>query len=730
LLKALVATAAVTAILIGAGGPTPGSALPQASLTLPKTTYLSTESVSGSLTIHNTTATSLSYNPVSVSFLIRGQDGNVREQRWITSISRPISSTLIAPGKRRTFRIPLPTCDVVADPCSERVALEVSLDKPDRSWLRLVTAESSYAFVADPTATYRAGGLSGNRPLFITQADATRSVLQRMLVVTFQIVASPQAYQTSPDEAASIGEIFKRRGLSVGGSGFTTNAAGFTTFVVLRDQDASASVDSAIGDVLSNQTKAKLISKSFRPDEFDVFPIQTIAHAGARREAQRLAEFVGGAGVSETEGPELGEPPQLAFARTDGETESEFTPVDLSGFGEYGGESMAAATKGLLDIRATDTAAFTGAVVASGPPLPPVGAERTEYFGTGATRITGLPLRALTEADRPEVFAAAETTTQAADRRGFLASGVATSLAAAAARTLARELGVSAAGPLTLVAAYPEYDYSPQLTIETVGVAIAPAGDLDAGWRSMLSPPKRVLPFRLIPVPTPTPTPTPLSLPLTAQTPQPNYSTPIDIPDDPTQLVARGDVPNQSRPDSLELSVAVSRRTPDGSRLLPAPSDVELAVRALPSVASVAVQRPDANGPPGYTVTIDGDDPSNVTRAADRIRRMYGYSDVVLKYHVAPVSKDCGTLIEKAQRSSLTQALKAAIAEAEAFDTPLRHLVLAVATPASFNSDDACASVAEYPLDTATDAALTIPSEPLTVHAPVRLVFRTRATAH
>jgi hypothetical protein len=63
---------------------------PQASLTLPRAQYLSTEGVPASLVIHNTTSVELSYNALSVSFVIRGDDGKSYETRFVTVVTRPI----------------------------------------------------------------------------------------------------------------------------------------------------------------------------------------------------------------------------------------------------------------------------------------------------------------------------------------------------------------------------------------------------------------------------------------------------------------------------------------------------------------------------------------------------------------------------------------------------------------------------------------------------------------
>ena len=131
--------------------------------------YLSTESASGTLKIQNTTSQQIGYSPVGAAFLIRQPDGGQREDVWIRSISHPIWPTWIEPGQSLTLHIGLPGCEVISDPCTERVAIKLVLDTKTHQLPPTTTSEFTYAFVPDPNATFHIDGLRDNRPLVIAQ---------------------------------------------------------------------------------------------------------------------------------------------------------------------------------------------------------------------------------------------------------------------------------------------------------------------------------------------------------------------------------------------------------------------------------------------------------------------------------------------------------------------------------------------------------------------------------
>lgn len=129
--------------------------------------YLSTESASGTLTIKNTTSDEIGYSPVGGAFLIRRPDGSQFEDRWVKSIGRIMLPFPIQPGQSFTSSISLPSCEVISDPCTERVAIKLELDSKTQHLAPIITPEFTYTFVPDPNATFRVDGLRDNRPVVI-----------------------------------------------------------------------------------------------------------------------------------------------------------------------------------------------------------------------------------------------------------------------------------------------------------------------------------------------------------------------------------------------------------------------------------------------------------------------------------------------------------------------------------------------------------------------------------
>jgi hypothetical protein len=145
--------------LNGEGQPTPlpsassePLAIPVATFTAAKKVYLDTESPTGSLTIDNRSDSEVSFYSTSITFRIRDAAGNVREDRWIKTVSlwRP---WVILPGKQQTLNVPLPKCEVISNPCAEHVSIRLSVTPKGGKDLVITTNEQSYTFTPAPTAT-------------------------------------------------------------------------------------------------------------------------------------------------------------------------------------------------------------------------------------------------------------------------------------------------------------------------------------------------------------------------------------------------------------------------------------------------------------------------------------------------------------------------------------------------------------------------------------------------
>ncbi|HEV2037711.1 MAG TPA: hypothetical protein VGQ96_03805 [Candidatus Eremiobacteraceae bacterium] len=247
--------------------------------------YLSTESASGTLEIENLTGSDIGYNPITVSFLIRDADGRQHEQRWIATITRIIPDTWIEPGESHTFRVGLPNCDVLSDPCTERVAVKFTLWTKTKQLFPMTTPEFSYTFVPDPTATFRIDGLRDNRPLFISQGEARETVASSAkgtseTFATDQDVFDPvfgHAGDQAKDIAAQLAAF-----LGTDPLGYANGLRGEGQLLQFSPHDAGDLSDTewlTYGDLLFNDAVRQRLKSAARP--LDAVARSTQAFVGA-----------------------------------------------------------------------------------------------------------------------------------------------------------------------------------------------------------------------------------------------------------------------------------------------------------------------------------------------------------------------------------------------------------------------------------------------------------------
>jgi hypothetical protein len=454
-------------------------------VTIPKTNFLSTESVPGTFEISNPTATTLNYWPVSTTFVVRNADGTTYERRLITVITRPVPQIPIAPGGHLSETYVLPICEVEADPCVEHVQLKTQLLAPNGCTLTTASQEVFFTLVADPSATFLANGLDQNVPAILVQGEASTVLPLRDLRITFQVPQAAVSSGGTIPEQSEIDAIFKQH---VGNHGMGTLEHGGSEYVVVLEDDRTldASTSAAIADVQQQLgTRAQLVSTVYAGSYRDIFQFVGKARDAASERAQQLADFIGAGKIDNFELHVFDGVRQIEVARPGVPMQQEvgFIPLGELAFDSSTLTADVNAGKAFLDIRARDTTAF----FASPTPalnVPSVSKEiALSYLSSSDDGRPTLPLRLTIAADRPQIFSVAQTTREVSAPFGFDATFAAAALAADRDRALARELGVNAGSP-TLVAAYPTPMASDTARVVASGVALGAIGNLDAAWQN------------------------------------------------------------------------------------------------------------------------------------------------------------------------------------------------------------------------------------------------------
>ncbi len=500
-----------------------------------KTRFLSTESATGTLVVRNTTSERLSYDPFGTTIVLRGDDGTTVEHPLINHITILGGPAPIDPGATHTYPVVLPRCTVIEDPCDVRVTLKVALRTAKRSF-QVRTQERSYTFVADPEESFVESG-SRAAPIVIARAEIEATLPQDLLEITFH-------YPTR-SEGDQIGAILSGRHLS-DFSGVSLTSDGFDRTSSFSDSDSDAAIDAALLEIQTKLGSHVTVGpRRYVVSGSTLTGVQDRANDAVRRAAAEVAPFIDAGGIDDYV--------LLAQSQADIATPRGIRRFALSG--SYIVLDLATATSaiasptrgGVLDVRIASTAAIAMRHAATFPACCSPEFRQAEYVGQTGKNALAIPLR-LTATDRTEVYAVGESSRQQAARLGLDAPSVALARAAELSRDLASDLHV-APGQMTLVATYPDVDDGEEKTVVPVGVALAPAGDVDEAWKSIVpspSPtPKRDELQRPVPIAvfSPTATPIPPSAAGSLERPLQTYTVPIVVRQPETQRSWFADVP-------------------------------------------------------------------------------------------------------------------------------------------------------------------------------------------
>ncbi len=560
---------------------------------LPKTRFLSTESAEGSLVVHNTTSGRLEWDPFRTTIVLRADDGTTVERPLFTSVRSIGGPPRVEPGATRTYSIALPRCTVIEDPCDVHLTLKVTLATSSRSY-EVRTPERSYTFVADPNEWFVESG-SRETPVAIARAEIDASVRRDVVEITF--------HYRSASDGDTIANILAARHLSFG-SNTSTTSKGFDNSRLFGDGDADSSIDAAVAEI-----EAKLGSDvTVGPHRYAI-GASALSWAGdkadnaVRHAAASLAPFLDAGGIDDSI--------LLAESQAQFETSSGTRRFVLGGsyvMPDFATTTDADAntTRGAtLDVHLTTVAAIALRDAATFPVCCSPEFRAAEYVGQAGTGDLALPLR-LTATDRTEIYAVAESSRQQSARLGLDAPSVALARAAELSRDLESDLHVTA-GKMTLVATYPDVEDGDEKTAVPVGVAFAPAGNVDRAWQSIVpSPtptPGRDELGRLRPVAfaTPTATPIPPPPPGPFEGPPPRYAVPIVVREPKTQRSWLADVPVRDVAGGADCATDVRRAVRESlaKALSDAVADARRTGTTLRHLVLVV----------SYPATIDGDAP-------------------------------------------------------------------------------------------------------------------------
>jgi hypothetical protein len=728
--------------LIAIASPQPQST-PSISFSPARSTFLSTESASGHVVVTNTLPVEISFLPAFVTYLIRDGSGQVHEEPRIRTIGHLVAPTSVAAGATYSFDIPLPDCDVISDPCTMHVALEYFIGAQDGRSFKVQSAEKTYTFVPDPTATFRVDGLVGNRPLLMVPGTASGPLLQIQPVIRLHFVRS------APDNLDDIvNAATSSFSLKVDSSG---TEGDWSVYLLASKQDKALPDFHAAGRVVDELqrrlgSQADAITLQFQPGGDDIHSYIDSAQRDARAEATGLAAYLGVSGLSDASGLD-GDPTIVKFySSAYGAWRAQWFSYSQIGSDPSALAAERGSAPGTILIDTKTLGVYGADQTIPGTNIKVVKFPTNEY--PASSQLLPFSLQAQIAADRPELFVLAGAAEQESEKEGYFADAVALRAARERLRLFARVLGVGV-GYLSLVIRYDDASMTTNTTVVSYGIGATMTGEPTAIWRNVA---KRfsstAAPLMAQPVPMPIPTSGPLLGPMPM--PITNFRAfqaveslsngeiwlmnfpllaPIDAPDPSTLVRSFGDVSVTARADAVRvrLSVASDASPPSGGA--PDPLSVEDMLLEHPFVLSAAIEDDSRTHlPVSYEFIAKTGDAGQINHLIDQIRRLYNPLAGTIQIATSAVSSDCAPFIAQSQSLSYAQATRLAVREAKGSNRSLRHLLLAVAYP--IRAGDACYPVAYDDSLIPNVGKLQMPDAAVTIDSPVLLMFRTTTAAH
>ena len=714
---------------------------PQISLDVGNHAYLSTERVSGRLTIVNTSDGDIKF--WSVDYVIRNPDGSETREPRLRTITRVVEPITIPAGHRYSQSVDLPRCEVTSDPCSMQVRAVVRLGiGTGSSSVEIRSNSVSYVLRPDPTATYEIDGLAGSRPIFLVEGRARAAYVRDAAILNYSVSDSaPSDSPSAQDEMRRIEQLFSHYRLPA--ASVTVHESGQTrwSFEFSHVLGQIAQLDAAQAVILEQFHNLRFVGRAFgiSDEEFAFGSTVTDASFAAEALAARLAPLVGSASVA----PARGGVGSDSAIRTVGDVSYAADrpwlatfPTSLSASpAEAMNEGLIDSQPGglLLEARSDDGYIGDATSQAIGEALADA-ARASAYVGRDLRGLQPTPQWVTVAADRPELFIIGAARENDADALGFRPVALAFASAAEAAREFARDLGVHV-NAASLLDEYPLIEDDPRE--QAVGAAFPLTDEDNAVWRRLAMPttvPAAVLRSGLagptvLPTPIATPTRTPPSPSLSSNvTPRPDL-VPIEVPQTQTLITGEAERGTDVPADRSRVGIVVALRQRSGT--MPSGGAVVAMLQAERNVIA-AHSIPSQNGNPleaAYEVQVRGIvGNAGAARLRDIVRRAYAFfAPRVVSAQTYGVL-DCAALETRARDASVKVATEDAVEQSMRTGRPLRRLLLAAAYPPSFD-EGACPGELGNPYNEILNrgSAATLPNSRARVH--VRLVFRTFAHA-
>jgi len=443
-----------------------------ATLTLAQKHFLSSDVITGTVTVNNTSQYSLRYfTQCGVPFWpepIYLENGQWIVRPVLRAFSRCASGTAdLAPGAQYSFPVNLSTCQVRSTPCSQTLALQLSVGPVGATPYTISTNQVSYTIVPDPTATFE--DVSGNRPVIIAQGAASDTLTPTVGLESFTMSPTQTAACSGQGEIVDLlDRAFREAGIQLGGSYSRSDPA---CVVGVRVYDLASNAARLPDAVQRARTALGNKLESYREE-------YALESFGDLERAPELAAMSRVRAVTPILGVEVR--PQAPPGYDRGILGDEYgmrTPMPRSW------ADLIFSRRSPMRLTLWQNWAVVGDrpahLAASVLQIP----ASVEFRGNNASPPgfrSDLALRIAV--DRPQVFVLGAADNQLALQNGLDPTAAAIALAARRAKMVAQLLGMSARY-YSLVEAYPPTSIGGERYVYTAGVAMTLAGQNAASWR-------------------------------------------------------------------------------------------------------------------------------------------------------------------------------------------------------------------------------------------------------
>ncbi len=681
------------------------------SVTLDHARVLSTQHAMATLTIVNRSGAPVYFDETSTIFYVRTGSEWTEQRLHSAAESIAFPPHDVQPGARYAKAIELPSCRVYSDPCTEQIVMQYRVGEAG-AYQVYRTPVLRYELVPDPTATYNAYGLNGNRPAFLTYGVAQDTIFPDTLLVKATIPAAEvhAASFGGPTMEDALVAAFRKLGIDASPDEFGQNENSSTWFVQIRINKAAEQRD-AIRTAIA-RVRAELGARITSVSQFltyDLFrsppasSLPSLDFAASRDAINRVNELaaIGGAGDIAFAAParyvlprvQLGPMSLWPLWNDHSVAVDIFHPLVID-------TPQPEPTHALL----VEQYLFAGAHAAHIEAMPQVGAFGPDAFYTPyAGWLPSFGPVVEIAADRPELYTVGMASDRAAWHAGLSPEYAAILDAQRRTKVLAQILGVKSEYQ-SLFALYPPQDTR---DYRAIGLATTFSEQEAHGWQRL----RRQT----------------LTIARAYADQKMPEAVPISVPDQQTTITVMATASTRQSPDAVRLDADI---TSEKGAASPIPGsealahDVSAQLRRLRHVTGVAARTADWQA--GYEIVVSPAEQRTVRAAVETLRRAYEPFRAKIQLHAIPVALHCDDIELRLMKEAVhSDALEAAIV-ALGTRRPIRKLLLAAVFPLATREDE-CRSKAEAPGYFSNLTGDIVPALPLKLPLDVTaiLVFRT-----